>query len=259
MTYAPPTLTALARYWVSQGGVNLGVVGDAAHQAKGMSYHLGRSQLASDAYSRTTTRDRAGLSEAASAIDLGRLKGALGPLRAFSRWLVVQCQAGIPGTADIREVIYTIDGKVVMRYDRERGAASTPRPGEANLSHLTHTHVSFYRDSERRSKVGIFTPYFALLTAPVPPKPAPSSKEDDVIVVTIEKFPIPRSFASKGSKLRRFSASAELDPIEGAYKATVDATVAIESAGVPHGAGFLRINSGGSAGRYILASEVTLT
>ena len=160
MTYSPPTLGDLARYWVSRGGTNLGIVGDSAHQAKGRSYHLGRSALSPTAYSRTTSRDRTGLTEAASAIDLGKLKGSYSALRAFSVWLVKRCQSNAPGTQDIREVIYTPDGKTVLRYDRERGIKSTPRPGEADTSHLWHTHVSWYRDSEKRAKVGVFAPYF---------------------------------------------------------------------------------------------------
>lgn len=170
MTYAPPTITALARYWTQHGGTNLGVVGDTRHVTKGRSYHLGRSQLTSDAYSRQTARDRAGLSDAASALDLGRLNGSLGGLRAFSRWLVERCQQNAPGTQDIREVIYTPDGKTVLRWDRERGLKSAPRPGEADLSHLTHTHVSWYRDSEKRAKVGAFAPFFEKPVQPAPPQ-----------------------------------------------------------------------------------------
>jgi len=45
MTYAPMTLLELAAYWKRQGGVNLGIVGDTEHQAKGVSYHLGKDQL----------------------------------------------------------------------------------------------------------------------------------------------------------------------------------------------------------------------
>lgn len=167
MTTAPATLTALGRYWRSQGGVFLGVVGDTSHVAKGTSYHLGRSALAAGAYSARTPRDRAGLTEQASAIDLGKLgtptvpPANYGRLRAFSRWLVEQCQADAPGTSDVREVIYTPDGKVVMRYDRERGVTSAPRRGEADSSHLAHTHVSFYRDSARRPKLALFAPFFA--------------------------------------------------------------------------------------------------
>ena len=161
MTYNPASLRALGAFWTAQGGVNLGVVGDTAHAAKGYSYHLGADQLAVNAYSAQTTRDKAGLSNAASAIDLGRLGGTLSGLRKFSAWLVVQGQKNEPGTADVREIIYTVDGKTVLRWDRERGYVSPPRAGEADDSHLTHTHISFYRDAEARDKRPVFAPYFA--------------------------------------------------------------------------------------------------
>jgi hypothetical protein len=163
VTYAPVTLSALGRYWKAQGGTLLGIVGDGDHASKGTSYHLGRSALKITAYSRRTARDKAGLTEAASAIDLGRLNGKIDDLRDFSAWLVRQCQSSAPGTRDIREVIYagTYKGTTaVLRYDRERGATSAPKPGEADASHLSHTHVSFYRDSRSRDKIGLFRPYF---------------------------------------------------------------------------------------------------
>jgi len=178
MTYAPPALIELGRYWVRHGGVNLGVVGDAAHQRKGTSYHLGRSVLADDAYSRKTARDRAGLTDAASAIDLGKLNGNLGQLRTFSKWFVARCRTNAPGTQDVREFIYSPDGRTVLRWDRERGVNSAPRTGEANNSHLAHSHISFYRDSEKRSKVGLFRPYFEP-AKPVTP-PATPAKEEPV-------------------------------------------------------------------------------
>lgn len=176
MTYAPPTITALARLWTAKGGVNLGIVGDTRHQRKGRSYHLGKSQLTPDAYSRQTARDRAGLSEAASALDIGRLNGSLVHLRTFSRWFVERCRQNAPGTSDVREFIYSPDGKTVLRWDRERGVKSAPRAGEADNSHLSHSHISFYRDSERRSKVGLFSPYYSQRpVTPAPPKEEPVS------------------------------------------------------------------------------------
>jgi hypothetical protein len=249
VTYAPATLRALATYWSKHGGANLGIVGDTSHVLKGTSYHLGRSRLELGAYSRITPRDKAGLTEAAAAIDLGKLSASYAELRVFSRWLVARCQANAAGTSDIREVIYTADGETVLRYDRERGVASAPRAGEADGSHLWHTHVSFYRDSEGRSKAGIFAPFFAL---------PDTSTEEEVVIVTVEKWPQPRTFSAAGD-LRRFTPTEELPAIDGPYSATVDANVDINSTGVPHGSGFLRLSSGGSAGKYILASEVTLT
>ncbi len=160
MTFAPPTLLALASLWTSHGGVNLGIVGDTAHVAGGVSYHLGKDDLRSDAYSVKTARDKAGLSDAASAIDLGKLDGSYVGLRAFSVWLVAEARADAPGTDDMREIIYSPDGQTVLRWDRERGYTSAPRTGEADTSHLTHTHISWYRDAETRDHRTAFRPYF---------------------------------------------------------------------------------------------------
>jgi hypothetical protein len=163
VTFAPAPLVSLRSYLIREipiSGAKVGIVGDAAHNQKGTSYHLGKSSLRWDAYSRQTARDKAGLSEAASAIDIGNHKG----LEGLSNFLVKACQTSQLGTRDIREVIYAgryKGGLAVLRYDRERGVTSAPRPGEADNSHLTHTHVSFYRDSESRDKIVIFKPYFA--------------------------------------------------------------------------------------------------
>ncbi len=256
MTFNPPSLKALGSYWVKQGGVNLGVVGDTRHLATGTSYHLGKSALSSDAYSRRTARDKAGLTEAASAIDLGRLDGSLGHLREFSIWLVAQARANAPGTSDIREIIYTPDGLKVYGWSREAGVASKPIKGYGDSSHITHTHISFYRDSELRAKVALFRPYFTPTVTP--PVPAPP-QEANVTVVTITLFPTPRAFTAS-APLRRFSATAELSgSIAAPYSATVDGTVQIEgNPGIPRGSGFLRIASGGSRGRYILAAQVVV-
>ena len=78
MSYSPKTLQTLGAYWTGQGGVMLGIVGDVRHTA---GYHLGRDRIysstgqGSDDYSVKLPRDKAGLSGAASAIDLGKLGG----------------------------------------------------------------------------------------------------------------------------------------------------------------------------------------
>ena len=167
MTYNPATLHDLGAFWTAQGGVNLGVVGDTSHIAKGTSYHLGKSQLVATAYSIQTARDKAGLTEAASAIDLGKLDGSLANLRTFSKWFVGQCRVNAPGTSDIREFIYSPDGVTVLRWDRQRGYASAPRAGEADTSHFGHSHASWYRDAEKRDHTTAFRPYFAVVAPPV--------------------------------------------------------------------------------------------
>lgn len=162
MTYSPKTLTDLGRYWTGQGGVNLGVVGDVNHLT---GYHLGRDRIYSstgqgdDDYSVRHPRDKAGLSGAASAIDLGKLEGSYHKLYAFSRWLVSQGQSGAPGTGDIREIIYSPDGQQVQRWSGIDNKIHTG-PGNGDSSHRTHTHISYFRDSEQRDKVTTFAAYW---------------------------------------------------------------------------------------------------
>lgn len=164
MTYAPASLRDLGSFWAQHGGVNLGVVGNAAHT---IGYHLGHDRIYDGAgpgigdrdYSVQHKRDKAGLTNAASAIDLGRLNGSLEELYAFSRWLVAQCQAGKPGATDVREVIYSPDGRQVVRFSGVDGDIHSG-PGNGDDSHRTHTHISYFRDAERRDKRALFAPYF---------------------------------------------------------------------------------------------------
>lgn len=164
MTFSPATLDALGAYWTAQGGRNLGVVGNASHT---QGYHLGRDRiydgsgpgLGDGDYSVRLARDKAGLTDAASAIDLGKLDGSLPGLRMFSVDLVARCLAD-PGTRrDIREIIYSPDGATVQRYSSVDNAIHTG-PGNGDDSHLTHTHISYHRDSEDRDKIAAFRPYF---------------------------------------------------------------------------------------------------
>src|SRR3990167_6928475 len=116
MTFAPPTLITLGKYLGSQGAVNLGIIGDTAHQTAGTSYHLGQSQLKVGAYSTTSPRDREpALTEAASAIDIGKVGGTLAGLQKLSNWLAKECASSAVDTLDIREVIWSPDGAKVVR------------------------------------------------------------------------------------------------------------------------------------------------
>ena len=177
MTYAPATIVELGRYWRSKGGAMLGIVGDSKH-TKG--YHLGKDRiydgsgpgLGSADYSVQTARDKAGLTDAASAIDLGRLNGTLNGLWDFSRWFAQQCMDGRPGYRDVREVIFwsKVRNRVIgwSALDPDRWINDY-----GDLSHKTHTHISFFRDSEHRDKVPLFAPYFS-----------PPVEDDDMPVVT---------------------------------------------------------------------------
>lgn len=164
MTYAPASLRNLAAYYAAQGGVNLGVVGDAQH-TKG--YHLGRDRIygpdgeGGDDYSIQSARDRAGLSDAASALDLGKLDGSLDALRRFTVWLGEQVITEAPDARDVRDVIGSPDGAIVKCWiaGAAGGGMSVVRTNCADSGHLTHTHISYFRDSRARDKQALFQRY----------------------------------------------------------------------------------------------------
>jgi hypothetical protein len=126
-----------------------GIVGDTSHAEGGDSYHLGKDQIRTSGHRYSvdeSPRDKRGLDNYASAMDIGYFKvvtkrGTF-TLRDYSIWLVGLCKAGDPDTNDLREVIYSPDGKVVRRWDRE-GVRSS-----GDSSHLSHTHESEYRDAD---------------------------------------------------------------------------------------------------------------
>jgi hypothetical protein len=162
VTVAPDSLKEARAYILKETGIDplsVGIVGDDNHLQTGSSYHLGKSALRPDSYSIIeSSRDRNGLSEDAAALDIGMFSikrgGKTHTLRTFSVWLFGECVRGAPDTSDIREVIFSPDGKVVKRWDR-LGKRST-----GDDSHLVHTHMSWFRDSTKRSKVGLFQRYF---------------------------------------------------------------------------------------------------
>jgi hypothetical protein len=138
----------------------VGIIGDTAHAAGGDSYHLGRDKIRAragrDRYSvDESARDQRGLDNEASAMDVGffQVKTVRGvfDLRDFSVWLVGLCIAGDPDTRDIREVIYSPDGRTVRRWDRQKRRTS------GDDSHLFHTHLSEYRDADGRRMVALAT------------------------------------------------------------------------------------------------------
>lgn len=151
MTYAPADLLAVRQYLMAQTGLPanaLGIPGDPDHADTG-GYHEGNDDLArvgrlsTDYSKRESPRDRPG-SNAASALDIGDFVRGAVSLRSLTLGLVAACRRGDPRTADVREVIYTPDGSTVRRFDR-LGIRTT-----GDSSHLFHTHISFFRDSEGR-------------------------------------------------------------------------------------------------------------
>ena len=146
MTTAPSNLLALralVRSVTGLSAVATGITGDPAHRG---GYHCGRDRVDLDDYSvDESSRDKAGLSDWACAFDEGwwekRVAGKAHNLRSHSIWLVAQCKANTPDSRDIREIIYSPDGKTVKRWDR-LGKRTT-----GDNSHLSHTHRSYFRDA----------------------------------------------------------------------------------------------------------------
>lgn len=170
MTTAPGNLLDVRRLLLAHlplDPASVGIVGDTAHISEGDSYHLGRPEQRTYGYSvGESPRDSSGLSSYASALDVGTFKAGAYDLPHMSRWVVAQCVAGAPDTKDLREIIYSPDGRVVKRWDRLGKRSS------GDSSHLYHTHFSFFRDSTKagRDQVPLFRRYLTtigLLEAPV--------------------------------------------------------------------------------------------
>lgn len=171
MTNSPQTLLELATYWTSKGGVNLGIVGNSSHCA---GYHLGRDRIYSSCackpsgecvpgrgdkdYSVQQDRDKNSLTNYASAIDLGKVNGSLVGLREFTAYLFGRGLAGDPLMHDVREVIGSTDGVNVYGWSALAPDHLIKDYGDA--SHKSHTHISYWRDSELRSKLPLFLAYF---------------------------------------------------------------------------------------------------
>ncbi|MFI2664894.1 hypothetical protein [Micromonospora carbonacea] len=152
----------------------VGIVGDASHRG---GYHCGSDRVVSGDYSVVESpRDSSGLTLDSSALDVGGFSvksgGSTHDLRSFSVWCVQQCAAGAPDTRDIREIIYSPDGKTVKRWDR-LGKRST-----GDSSHLWHTHFSFFRDSTKAGRDQ--TPLFRRYLTSIGLIPAAQPLEDDM-------------------------------------------------------------------------------
>lgn len=185
MSYADPALIQTRNYLIGLGipGDSIGIVGDESHQSSG-GYHVGNDVLArigkltSDYSKRQTDKDRPG-SNAAMALDIGGLSAQ--QLYELTAWLIAQCRAGTPDTRNIREIIgrRTPSGGVT-RYD-----ALGILPDSGSADHATHTHISYYRDSEGGDKTSLFRRYYEPAPTPQP------SEEDDMntLVYVRRDFP----------------------------------------------------------------------
>ncbi len=159
MSYAPQTLLDTRHVYQRYTGLpdaSVGIVGDPAHDG---GYHCGwdRRQIDNgklDDYSwEESPRDWNHKTNAASAIDFGWFDRTFGSKRVtlldFNNWVVTELNGNAVDMVDIREFIYTPDGKKVLRWDRLGVRTS------GDSSHLTHSHCSRFRDAENK----VFAPF----------------------------------------------------------------------------------------------------
>ncbi|MGN9808572.1 hypothetical protein ACTMSW_04340 [Micromonospora sp. BQ11] len=170
MTRAPANLLAVRRLLLDHLNIDpdtvrsddlepaeVGIVGDPNHRG---GYHCGSDRVVTNDYSVVeSTRDSSGLTLDAAAVDVGLFRvtsrGRTHNLYSFSTWCVAQCVANTPDARDIREIIYSPDGRVVRRWDR------LARRTSGDDSHLWHTHFSFFRDAVKagRDQTPLFRRY----------------------------------------------------------------------------------------------------
>ncbi|MET8907139.1 hypothetical protein [Micromonospora sp. NPDC004551] len=158
----------------------VGIVGDPDHRG---GYHCGSDRVVRNDYSVVeSTRDSSGLTLHASALDVGMFSvssgGATHDLRTFSTWCVSQCAAGAGDAHDLREIIYSPDGRTVKRWDR-LGKRTT-----GDSSHLFHTHFSFFRDSTKagRDQTPLFRRYLTAIGLIAPVKPENGMEQTDKLI-----------------------------------------------------------------------------
>lgn len=152
MTNSPADLLEIRHYLEVVTGLAPVALGIQHYAPDGGGYHEGVDLLAAggraatDYSVRESARDRAGLSTDASAIDIDEnmRQGRAWFHGTFTPALVAACVRRDPRAVDVREIIYSLDGKNVKRWDA-LGIRST-----GDSSHLTHDHVSFFRDSAGR-------------------------------------------------------------------------------------------------------------
>jgi hypothetical protein len=151
----------------------VGIVGDPNHRG---GYHCGSNRVVKNDYSVVESRrDKRGLSIYASALDVGEFEKGKHNLRTFSLWCVDQCKAKARDARDIREIIYSPDGRTVKRWD----ALGIRSGGDA--SHLFHTHFSIFRDADGSTLLALFRRYLTETGfIKAPPKPLPPVEDDDV-------------------------------------------------------------------------------
>lgn len=195
MTSAPADLLAFrtnVRNVTGLGAVDVGIVGDGAHQRTG-GYHEGRDVLTSigryhapasanvgssgEDYSARAARDRNGLTNSASGSDIGSA-WPNGGRSAWLRWnsLLYQEMRDRPQNLPaLRAINVCLDGHTKQRYDQaHRGDGLIASTDTVD----THTHLEFWRDTEG-GRNATFDRIVQLMHAAIDNRPAPSMQGGD--------------------------------------------------------------------------------
>lgn len=160
MTNAPADLLGF-RVGVQQRtgltAVEVGIVGDSAHAATG-GYHEGltdltRAGVINTDYSVRLPRDKAGLTESASAFDIGYRwpRGGNAAWLRFNNLFAADLRANHPALAAVRAINYSPDGTRKVRIDRENGWREQSTTDVVDI----HTHGEMYRDTEGKRQAAL--------------------------------------------------------------------------------------------------------
>lgn len=174
------------------GPVDVGIVGDGAHQRTG-GYHEGADVLRSigrfhapasanvgsggEDYSARQARDRSGLTDSASGTDVGS-QWPNGGRVAWLRWnnlLYLEMRDRPQNLPALRAVNICLDGRTKLRYDQlHRGQGLIPSTDTVD----SHTHLELWRDTEGRRQPTLDR-LVALMRAAVTGTTAPPAAQED--------------------------------------------------------------------------------
>jgi len=150
VTEAPADLVQLQKAILKATGLPaaaVGIKGDKKHADKGVSYHLGKDQIkrSKHPYSARLQRDINGLTDAASAIDIGDdwPRGGREAWKRFNNLLVAALRAGDPALVTIRATNFSPDGSERKRADRQKAFRVEGSDDNVDI----HTHIEWYRDA----------------------------------------------------------------------------------------------------------------
>lgn len=197
MTSAPADLLAFRadiRAVTGLGASEVGIVGDGAHQRTG-GYHEGVDVLkaigryhgpasanvgsGTEDYSARQSRDRNGLSLNASATDVGsawRNGGRTAWLR-FNNALYAEMRDRPASLPALRAINVSLDGRTKQRYDQLRRSDGLVTSKDTVD---THTHLSFWRDTEGRRQPTLARIVELARAAVANTSPAATTGDDDM-------------------------------------------------------------------------------